>query len=451
VGVPAQSSTLRAARPGNARDRRGVALPTAMFVMVAIAVLLAGFFVFADLNAKSVRNREQATRAVHVAEAGVNHALGLLRGSLRNRPFTRILQGADGAPGNADDELFINWAGLALGDQIPLAGQTYQGHTYFVTVADDPADTDGNPNADMNGRVRIRCRSVTTDGATAEVEAIVGAMPQPGILADGNLTLGNSNVLAGQCGGIHANGDVTSVAGGPMVTTQVSATGTVNGNYILPDNSPAPELPFQDAIPIPDLNPGTYCAGADFTMLLIGGVPNWRTGAAAPVAGTPPGWVWDAALQLFKGTGTPLLPAAGTYCVQGNAWLAGNTGSAATPKTLSIIASGSIKVDGTPYLRPDDPDNILFLAGGDIFLAGNNTTGVDNFQGMVYAGAQCIAQGNAKMFGQLVCANGAQPIGAIEYAGPGNTIQGNFSLNSDCSGTVFNKRRVLYWYPRIGT
>lgn len=455
MGVPAQSSTLAAARPGNIRDRRGVALPTAMLAMVAIAVLLAGLFVFADLNAKSVRNREQATRAVHVAEAGVNHALGLLRGSLRNRSFSTILKGADGltatAANQADDTLFINWPGLSAGDQIPLAGQNYQGHTYFVFVTDDPADTDLDPKADMNGRVKLRCRAVTSDGATTEVEAIVGAIPQPGILTDGNLSLGNSNVVAGACGGVHANGDVSSTAGGPIIGTQVSATGTVNGNYLLPNNTPAPELPFQDAIPIPDLNPATYCAGADFTMLLIGGVPNWRTGAAAPVPGTPPGWVWDAAIQTFRGTGTPLLPAAGTYCVQGNAWLAGNTGSAATPKNLSIIATGSIRVDGTPYIRPDDPDNILLLAGGDIFIAGNNTSGVDNYQGMVYAGAQCSAQGNAKMFGQMVCANGAQPVGATEHAGPGNSVTGNFSLSSDCSGTVFNKRRVLYWYPRVGT
>jgi len=453
VGLLAQSS-LAAARRGNGTGRRGLALPSAMFALVAIAVLLAGVFVFADLAAKSVENRERATRAVHVAEAGVNHALALLRGNLRSRSFTRILQGADGATSTAteraDDSLFINWPGLSAGDQIPLAGQAYQGHTYFVTVSDDPADTDMNAKADMNGRVLIRCRSVTSDGATAEVTAIVGATPQPGVLADGNLTLGNSNAIAGACGGVHANGDVSSNAGGPTVSTQVSATGTVNGNYRLPDGSPAPELQGQDAIPIPDLNPATYCAGADYRLLAGGvGIMNMSTGATTP--GNSGGWVWDVVLQLWKGTGTPLLPAAGTYCVEGNAWLAGSVGSAAAPKNLSIVASGSIKVDGTPYIRPDHPDNILLLAGGDIEISGNNTTGVDNYQGMVYAGAQCEALGNAKMFGQLVCANGPQPIGAIDYVGPGNVISGNFNLSSDCSGTVFNKRRVLYWYPRVGT
>ncbi|HKG34756.1 MAG TPA: hypothetical protein VKB22_13515, partial [Gemmatimonadales bacterium] len=100
-------------------SRRGLALPAAMFALVAIAVLLAGIFTFADLQAKAVRNRERATRAQHVAEAGVNHALGLLRGSLKSQSFSRILKGSDNLTGTAaqqaDDSLFIGW-GLAAGD-----------------------------------------------------------------------------------------------------------------------------------------------------------------------------------------------------------------------------------------------------------------------------------------------------------------------------------------------
>jgi hypothetical protein len=430
-------------------NTRGLALPSAMFALVAMAVLAAGLFTFADLGAKSVRNRESAARATHVVEAAANHTLGLMRGSLRMRSFSQILKGADGVAGTADDELLINWPGVPAGDQIPLAGQAYLGHTYFVTVRDDAADSDGNPAADMNGRVLVRCRAVTSDGATAEVEAVIGSVPMPGILTDGDLSLGNSNVIAGPCGGVHSNGNVTSTGGGPTISTQASAAGTVNGNYRLPDGTAAPRLPFQDQIPIPDLNPVTYCAGAEFT-LLAGGVGIRDNSTNVTTFGNSGGWVWEAGTQNWKANGTGALPAGGTYCVEGNAWLAGNTGSSATPRDISIIASGSIKVDGTPYIRPDHPDGILLLAGGDIYLAGNNTSGVDNYQGMVYAGAQCSAQGNAKLFGQMVCANGFQPAGAIPYAGPGNTITGNFSMSFDCSGNVFNKRRILFWYPRVG-
>jgi hypothetical protein len=426
-------------------SRRGLALPSAIFTLVALSVLATGLFTFADLGAKSVRNRESAARAQHVAEAGVNHALGLLRGSLRSRSFSQILRGADGNPGNADDSLFINWPGLAAGDQIPLAGQSYQGHTYFVTIADDPADTDGNAQADMNGRVRIWCRAVTGDGATAVIEGVIGAIPMPGIVVDGDISLGNSNVISGHCGGVHANGNMSSAGGGPTLSGPPTATGMVTGSYSGP-----PRVNGADAIPIPDLNPMNYCAGAEFTLLLLGGVPNWRNAVGVITAGTPPGWAYDAATQTWVGTGTPTAPPAGTYCVQGNAWLKGSTGSGVTPKPITILAAGSIQVSGTPYIRADHDDGILLMAGGDISLAGNNTAGAVNYQGMIYAAAQCELTGTVQAVGQVLCANGPQPVGATEYTAT-SLATGNFSLQFDCSANVFNKRRMLYWYPRVGT
>jgi hypothetical protein len=421
-----------------------------MFALVAIAVLVAGIFVFADLGAKSVENRERATRAQHVAEAGVNHAVGLMRGSLRNRSFTQILRGADGATGTAptraDDSLFINWPGLSAQDQIPLAGQNYQGHTYFVAVNDDPADTDPTPRTDMNGRVLVRCRAVTSEGATAEVEAIVGAVPMPGVTVDGNLTFGgNSSTITGACGGAHANGTVGSAGPGPTIGTQVSATGAVNGNYRRPDGTATPELPGQDPIPVPDLNPMSYCADADFILPANGG-PILSVLTGLPAA--PPGWTWDILNQTWKGSNLGVA-SSGTYCAQDDVWVAGNSGTAAAPLPITILSVGSIKMDGTPFLVPEHPDGILAMAVGDTYLAGIAAAGTINYSGLVYAGAQCFAAGTVTLFGQLVCANGAQPLGAIEYAA-GNEIAGNFTINFDCSGNVFNKRRVLFWYPRIG-
>jgi hypothetical protein len=90
------------------------------------------------------------------------------------------------------------------------------------------------------------------------------------------------------------------------------------------------------------------------------------------------------------------------------------------------------------------------MAAGDMAIAGNPTAGVTSYTGLVYAGAQCAVSGNANMFGQLLCKNGAQPLLATELAA-GNTVSGNFVVNFDCSGSIWNKRRVLYWYPRIGT
>jgi hypothetical protein len=90
------------------------------------------------------------------------------------------------------------------------------------------------------------------------------------------------------------------------------------------------------------------------------------------------------------------------------------------------------------------------MAAGDVTIAGNPSGGATNYQGMIYAGAQCAASGHASMFGQLLCANGPQPAGATALVAT-HSVSGNFTLTFDCSANVFNKRRVLYWYPRLGT
>jgi hypothetical protein len=424
------------------KSRHGLALPSAMLALVAVSVLISGLFTFSDLGAKSVRNRESATRAVHVADAGVAHTLGLLRGNLRMRSFTQILRGSDDVVGTADDSLFTGW-GLSAEDQIPLAGQSYQGHTYFVTVRDDPADGDVDPATDRNGRILVRCRAVTTDGATAEVEAIVAAVPMPAVAADGNLGFAGNFTIQGACGGAHANGNLTATGGGPDINTIATATGTVTGNWNLLDGSPAPRLNGQPEVVIPDLNPMDFCAGVEF-RLLSNGSATTGAGVGIPI---PIGWTYNAGSQTWSAAGGVLVD--GTYCVQGNVSIAGSTGTAAVPKRVSVLATGSISVSGTPVIVPEHDDGILFMAAGDVAIAGNPTAGTTSYSGMVYAGAQCSASGNANMFGQLLCANGAQPAGATELIAA-HSMSGNFVLTFDCSGNVFNKRRILYWYPRIG-
>jgi hypothetical protein len=450
VGVPTQPS-LAAASRGRGPGRRGLALPSAMFALVAIAVLLGGIFVFADLNARSVENRERATRAVHVAEAGINHAMGLLRGSLRMHGFTRILRGSDNATGtlltSADDSLFINWPGLAAQDQIPLAGQTYQGHTYFVTVADDPADNDGNPQADMNGRVRLWCRAVTTEGATAVVEAIVGSVPQPGVATDGNANYSGSPQVLGACGSMHANGNISG-GGSPVVAINATGTGTAGGNFRLPNGSNAPELGGQPEVPIPDLNPLNFCAGQDYRLTAAGTVIPAATGIPEDATGTAKyGWKRSGSSPVKWDFIPPAFP--GTFCVEGNVTIGATVGLPGAPLKMSVIATGSIDVSGDPFLTADHDDGILFLAGGDISIQGNPGLG-DNFGGLVYAGAQCKTDGNFKLSGQLMCNNGPQPAGSIDHTAT-HVMSGNWIINYDCGANVFNKRRILFWYPRIGT
>jgi hypothetical protein len=380
----------------------------------------------------------------------MSHALSLLRGSLKSQNFTRILRGQNALAPSGDEGLLIGTTpppagyGLLAADEIPAAGKSFQGGTYFVTVLNDPLEA--STTTDLNGRVLVRCRSVTSDGATAQVEGIVGATPFPAVAANGNVTLSGSAEILGACGGAHANGNI-SAGGHPIVSTQASATGTATGNFELPNGSNAPKLSGQPPVPIPILNPVDHCATADYRLTTDGKLIVVATGLQGPntrgwvFAGGPPEVKWDLSGNL----GQP-----GTYCVQGNAKVSGNAGTELAPLKMSIIATGSIEVSGNPFMTAEHEDGIMFLAGGDVAISGNPGAGAENFQGMIYAAAQCKVSGNPEIFGQLLCANGAQPAGSINITTT-HDMSGNFSLTFDCSANVFNKRRVLYWYPRIGT
>jgi hypothetical protein len=453
MGLPTES-LVRLRSSVESSERRGIALPSAMFALVAAGILAAGMFAFADLSAKATLNQERSTRAMHAAEAGLYHGVSLLRTSLRMHSFARLFRGVDNFIPTADDgALTIGGAypGFLAADQIPVAGRAFDGGTYTFTISDDPGDGDANAATDLNGRVLATCRAVMADGATAEVRAIVGSIPQPGFAADGNAAFAGGPQIGGPCGGAHANGNISSIGGGPTVSTQVSATGTVTGAWSKPDGTAAPKVPGAAPIDIPDLNPADYCTGAqaDFRLLPGGIVQNGAGAVIVPPA--PWGWTYTAATLTWGVTGgIPAgSPPAGTYCVTGNAYVQGAIGTAAVPKAMSVIATGSIRIEGTPYMRADHDDGILALAGGDLYLAGNAAAGATSYSGLMYARAQCLATGNFTATGQLICANNANPVGATEWTAT-HDVSGNFTINYDCSANLFNRRRVLYWYPRIG-
>ncbi len=98
-----------------------IALATALFGVVVVTVLAMGMWTIARVNNFSAVNREDAARALNLAEAGVAHALSLLRGPLQLTTLTNLLQGSDFAPGGGDDFLLIGH-GLPVADMIPPEG-----------------------------------------------------------------------------------------------------------------------------------------------------------------------------------------------------------------------------------------------------------------------------------------------------------------------------------------
>lgn len=437
-------------RTQKARHRRGIALVSALAALVLLSVIIAGTFVLTNSDSRSSNNRANSTRANELAEAGMSHALGILRGPLADTSLTKLLRGPDGVANTADDG-YITGYGLSAALQIPDTGRTSTWGRFYVQLIDDPADPDGVATTDANSQIVVRCRAITTDSATASIDAIIGVTPFRAVAVDGNLTINGNPALMGQCGGVHTNGNM-SVSGAATVTTQgvVTSTGTttVNGNIRDTSHTVVTPVTNQPPVDIPTLDPMSYCTGhadyylqadgyilksSDGSLTLSTGTQHYgfrRTGAS-PV-------VWDQ-------TGTPF---AGTYCVTGNVTINGNPGSTSTPSVVTILASGSVSVAGNPFMTPAY-GGISIMAGGDVSVNGNAGSGNANYSGLVYAGSQCSVNGNMSMSGQLVCKNAANPTGSVNYVSS-NSLNGNPTITYNCSSsTAFGARRIMYWYPRI--
>jgi hypothetical protein len=131
----------------------------------------------------------------------------------------------------------------------------------------------------------------------------------------------------------------------------------------------------------------------------------------------------------------------GTYCVTGNVETQGDAGSMNSMRSVSIIASGSIKVSGKPFFRAAHPDGFVLLAGGDLDLQVSA-----GLEGIVYCGGQTYVSDKAIIVGQLICKNKSPHPG--ENWSDKNLISGEATIRYNCSAN--SSYRVVAWYPTLG-
>lgn len=433
----------------------GVALPTALFAIVMITILVAGIWVSVDVSARSTQNREESLKAIQIAEAGAHHALAVLNEELADTTYTRLLQGDDGLPLTDDDGYLVGF-GLDSGVEIPADGIAFADGTYTVRIVNDPADPTTDV-LDTNDRIMLRCTGTTNRGGIAVVEAVLGENvsdpDDPIVVVDGDLMISGNPRLLGSCGLVHANDDLT-VSGDVVVEQYVSASDqvTVNGSAELPDGEDAPRKEDQPTIAVEDINNplATHCDDADYILQSNGYIERTSDGSLHDArsdakfgwkrAGTGP-TMWD----YDSDDGYP-----GTFCVHGNAKMGKNPGEGeASPVSMSIIASGSIEVSGNPYLTADSETGYLFIAAGDLKLNGNMTGG----SGKMYARHQCDISGNPVLSTQISCKNRTGGSGVKNLVNQ-NKISGAPRLDWDCAAGGASgdgpKRSVVSWSQRFG-
>lgn len=401
------------------RSRPGFVLPAAIFGIVVVSLITASVWGITSLDNTATKNRIEAANALRIVQSAQTHALSLLRTQLKSESFNRLLLGYDNTPATADDGLLINYSGLNSAIDIPAAGRTAPGGTYWVKLIDDPADGDLLPFNDTNRRLIVNCRAVTTGGSSAEINVVVANFSLPGLAVDGDLEISGKLAMTGACGGMHANGDIFG-GGEPTVTTIATATGTVAVN-VTPKLSGAPYLD------IPDLNPADFCGSAAY-VYIQGGSPNFSgssgTGTWKPTSSN---------LQSGK-----------VYCVNGNVEFDEDFGSSSTYRKVSVVANGSIKNPKKTFMEAAHPDGFVMMAGGDIDIQGDS-----GFRGIIYGRGQCYVSSKPTIAGQFICKNKSPHAGQNWV--PANLISGDASITFDCNSYLTQSWRVVSWYPTVGT
>ncbi len=179
-------------------------------------------------------------------------------------------------------------------------------------------------------------------------------------------------------------------------------------------------------------------AGADGHTFYIVGVDNYNTSAGVV-------------------NGSVAVPQNG-----GNVSIHGNAGSQASPIHTTILATGSIEVNGNPYLAgnsvlktPELPPfvqvRILFAAVEDIKVTGDVGAGNGqiNFAGICYAGEQVDLSGSGDINGQILAldnpnVSGTNGSNASPVNQTNNTITGHFTLDFD-GGQAIGKIVLMSW------
>ncbi len=140
------------------------------------------------------------------------------------------------------------------------------------------------------------------------------------------------------------------------------------------------------------------------------------------------------------------------YFFDGNVKLAGNMGTNANPKKLTIITTGAIDIAGTPNIRgflkanlaplapPFTSPLLTFVAGTDIAFTGDLSTSV-TFEGVLYAREQISMTGSSQYAGQMIAADRSSDDNAVEY----NTLAGNATVSfSGSTSALGNVRKSSY-------
>lgn len=390
------------------RSEKGVALIIVLMLLAVMAGLTAGLSLNSQTEIAMAHNETYYAGARAAAEAGMNRAVEQI---IANTTLDLLDLGTIPNIGNG-----------------PFALTTEYSYRFEILDDDDPSlyptpltDTQltkmgefGHPADNGNTRMLLRCIGTGPRNTTVTVTRVLSSteipdLPEtktvisnPALLVNGDLNMhGNAHIL-GLRGNVHANGDITG-GGSLQITGDVTATGDIDAG-IDADGLVAGGMP---PITVPAIRAEDFLNLADYILpstgnpILIksGGVFVACTGKGALAC--PTGWTPPATLG-GAWTASGSMPDTGTYYVQGPVEMHGTGGSKSFTK-LSLIAEGSIQINGNGKFKPENDQKIQFVTNGDFIL--NGTADADDpidMDGQIMVREQFSITGNAEFQGRVM-------------------------------------------------
>jgi type IV pilus assembly protein PilW len=450
------------------RDRRGYTLVEVMVALVIVSILgIAMANIFRAQNQVQARQNTGVERSMNaraaldmlareIRNAGYNPRrtanAGFTKTEVTEVEWTADLNG-DGDTDDSDvtgDERVRYWLDEdtgelmreAAGVQVVVADNI--SGIVFTYLDEDLAEAEFDSEIEqVNIRLTFDSPAGSQSGAIETQVAIRNQIFEASacattatLLIGGDLETAAKPSFLGCGNSVHVNGD-WKVSGNPTVVAgSVTVSGTVDGSDRLEDEAgdsvSVQEGAPEQALPQYDDPFSTHCATADYTLTADGNVRIEATGVELPATGTAQyGWKRTASSPVVwtYDTNTEF---PGTFCVEGSAEIKKDPGNGESgAMSMSVIAQGSIKVSGKPWLTADDPSGFLFLAGGDIDLKVEDMGSTNTYTGSIYAYSQCKLDGKGRVNGQLTCADNATPATAKEHASK-NELKNDIVLTYNC-------------------
>jgi hypothetical protein len=426
----------------HARSERGIALVVVLLLMAVLSGLATGFAMNGQVESSMAHNEVYYAGARAAAEAGMNRAIEAIRYNTDanlllgqdNDSDTAVAPDAGVNADNGDVGFLFTAAPTVSPYALDAAGQ----YTYTVQVFDDDdprlyatpltaaqraamAGTAGIPEdgfgqTDTNNQLILRATgfgpsdTVVTLArvllSTAEV-AVPPPSLNPAILVNGDLNIGGNITVGGKAGSVHANGDL-AVDG---ASASISINATASGDFTAKSknfNAGGAEGGGYASITVPDIHASDYEHLAGFKLHADGVTKtNLTTGLACGAACDK--WTFSGGKWSITGNSANT----GTFYVEGSVSISGSPGANNNPLALSIIATGSIDVSGSPKFQPalskptlTDPLGVdhkyQFITDGDLKIGGAAGLVDPETEGQILVREQIDIHGNPKFRGRIM-------------------------------------------------